>query len=107
MKHSDTVFKNPDELPPIHTIFDHLYGNSDVIKKDPIKVTEEHHEKDFVKILIFEKSGLYVYAYQIKVAKLIRQKVPQPLDIGVDSIADAHSAAWRESYKLFSANRTA
>ena len=105
-EHSDSnsVFENPEELPPIHTIFDHPFRFSDAIK-DPIKATEEHHGKDFVKISIFEKSGLFFYAYQIKVAKLIRQKVPQSLDEGLDSIADAISAAWREIISICSENR--
>jgi hypothetical protein len=92
-----------EELPPISTIFNRAVISN--VQKEPVKIIEEHHENDFVKISIFEKSGRFVYDYQFKIAKLIRQKISLPLDVGNGSINDAQSAAWNEIIKICSENR--
>jgi hypothetical protein len=86
-----TVFRRPT-----------LEGSINQIKK-----IEEYHKKDFIRIFIFKRleSGQFVYGYQLKVAKLVRQKAPFPGDVGQDSLDAAQTAAWTEIIKICSENR--
>jgi hypothetical protein len=47
------------------------WGN---IRNTPVKVIEESHDDNFVKIFIYEIDGCFYYGYQIKVGKTICQK---------------------------------
>jgi hypothetical protein len=47
------------------------WGN---IRNTPVKVIEESHDDNFVKIFIYEIGGRFYYGYQIKAGKMLKQK---------------------------------
>jgi hypothetical protein len=54
-----------------------IFGN---LTGDPSSTVEEKRGEHFIKIFIYENGGGYVYGYQVKVGKLIRQKVANIAD---------------------------
>lgn len=60
------------EAPPIQTALNNTaYG---VIKGEPVKVIEESHKKNYIKIYIYEISGQFYYTFRLKVDRIVRQK---------------------------------
>jgi hypothetical protein len=90
------------EIPEYARPYCDSWGN---IKKEPVKVLEEHHDKDFIKILIYQTETGFFFGYQLKLKKLILQKQANIKDIPLEGEAVAVKAARKELTAIASENR--
>lgn len=88
-------------LPPVLP----AVANSEIIKTKPIKIIEENHKKNYVKISIYEISGGFYFGYQLKVDRIVRQKCPTMNDTARTSAEEARLAARDEIKDLCGHNR--
>jgi len=78
---------------------------SERIETEPIKIVEENHKKNYVRIFIYEVSNSFFYGYQLKVNRIIRQKKPTWADVPWMSIEAARLAAKAEIIKICKNNK--
>jgi hypothetical protein len=74
------IFTSPQVMPPEGEAPDYdQWGN---IKTDPIKVVEETHGKNFIKIFIYTAPGgnAWFFGFQLKIEKVVRQKLANIAD---------------------------
>jgi len=67
-----------------------------VITTEPIKIIDENHRKNHIKVSVYEMSGLFYFGYQLKVSRTIRQKIANINDTPYSSINTAIMAARKE-----------
>jgi hypothetical protein len=70
-----------------------IWGN---IQKEPVKILEEAHGPNFVKVFIFYTEQGFFYGYQIKLEKLILQKKANINDIPLQAEREALNTARNE-----------
>ena len=78
------------------------WGN---LKGEPIRIVEEHHGDNFIRIYIHEANGLFAYGFQLKMGTVIRQT---PANIGGAIFASekmARIAASKEVEAVCSSNK--
>ena len=91
------------EAPPVLSALGQAaYG---AIKAEPVKVIEESHKKNYVKISIYEVAGAYYYGYRLKVDRIIRQKAANINDKPLESAESARIAARAEILNICSHSR--
>jgi hypothetical protein len=78
------------------------WGN---IKKEPLKVLEETHGQDFIKIFVYQIETGFFFGYQLKLKKLIIQKQANIKDTPLEGEGPAIKAARKELTDLASENR--
>jgi hypothetical protein len=78
-----------------HNIFGNLTGA-------PIASIEENRGDNFAKIFLYEDAGGYIYGYQAKIGKVIRQKSANIADERFHTREAARTAAEKEIEKLCS-----
>jgi hypothetical protein len=108
---------NPDEAPgtdaespPVLSVLDNprppeganAFG---AILSDPVKTIIENHNKDFVRIYLYEFSGAYHFGYQLKVGRIIRQKLANIADPPLESAEAARMAARDEIKQICGSSR--
>jgi hypothetical protein len=76
------------------------------IRCPPEKVIEERHGNNFIKVLIYEHNGGFLYGYQIKIAGMIRQKAANVNDRIRGSSEAAFTDACKEIQNLCMAKRS-
>jgi hypothetical protein len=70
-----------------------IWGN---IQKEPVKVLEETHDPNFVKVFIFCTEQGFFYGYQLKFDKLVLQKKANINDVPLQSEKEALNTARSE-----------
>ena len=66
------------------------WGN---LKITPIKTIEENHAGNFIKIFVYEYNQMYYFSFQLKIEKLIRQRLANIDNPPMQSIEKALQAA--------------
>lgn len=91
------------EAPPVLSALGrNAYG---AIKAEPVKVIEECHKKNYVKVSIYEVAGAYYYGYRLKVDRIIRQKAANLNDKPLESAESARIAARAEILNICAHSR--
>ena len=70
------------------------------INSKPVKIIEEAHKKNYVKIFIYEVSGSFFYGYQLRVDRIIRQKKANSNETPLSSTEAARIAARDEIKRI-------
>ena len=76
-------------------------------QRTQIKTYRENHKNNFVEITIYKDKERFAFAYKIKVAKIIRQKIPHENDFTAETEYEAVHTAKTEIKKQCSHNREA
>ena len=76
-------------------------------QKTQTKTYYENHKNNFIEITIYKDGLRFAYAYKIKIAKIIRQKIPHKNDFTAETEHEAAHAAKMEIQKHCSRNREA
>ena len=66
------------------------WGN---LKAEPVKIIEENHGDNFIKIFLYEYSGSFFFGFQLKIEKVIRQKKANVADLPLKGPDAARTAA--------------
>jgi hypothetical protein len=90
------------EIPEYARSFCDSGGN---IKKEPLKILEESHGPDFIKIFVYHTETGFFFGYQLKLKKLILQKQANIKDTPMEGEMAAIKAARKELTALASENR--
>ena len=48
-----------------------IWGN---LRGEPVKIIDENHEDNFIKIMVYKAGDLYTYGFQLKVGTIVQQK---------------------------------
>jgi len=91
------------EMPTASGIYDR-WGNFRIA---PEKTIEEIHDGNFVRVFFYQDDNKYFFGYQIKIEKMIKQKVANKNDKSYDSIEAARVNACRTIQNICTANRGA
>jgi hypothetical protein len=100
-----------DEAPPVISTVNipeplraycNKWGNLTV---NPIKVIEENHGHNFIKVLIYAVDGKYYYGYNLKLSKVILQKQAKIQDSPLGTDTAAWDTARSELLQLASARK--
>jgi hypothetical protein len=90
------------EIPEYARSFCDSWGN---IKKEPLKVLEESHGPDFIKIFVYQTEKGFFFGYQLKLKKLILQKQASIKDTPLEGKTEAVKAAREQIKTLVTENR--
>jgi hypothetical protein len=83
-----------EEIPPeTMPAYCDKWGN---IRKEPERIIKENHGPNFIKIFIYEHTGLFFFGYQIRIEKLIRQKTGNIKNAGFETMEAARMGAREE-----------
>jgi hypothetical protein len=66
------------------------WGN---FQNEPVKIIEENHGGNFIKIIIYKYETGFYYGFQLKLDKVIRQKIANIKDTPIDTEEKARRAA--------------
>jgi hypothetical protein len=78
------------------------WGN---IKTPPTKTWEETHGENFIKIFVYAYGGGYLYGYQAKVEKMVRQRRPNIGQTPLQSVEAAYYTARKDIIDICCKNR--
>jgi hypothetical protein len=99
------------ESPPVLSVLDNpppLEGETNAfgaITLDPMRTIVESHNKNFVRIFLYECAGRFYYGFQLKIDRIIRQKRANVADISYDEAEDARLAARNEILGICDSSR--
>ncbi|MDR0835263.1 MAG: hypothetical protein LBN11_01610 [Tannerella sp.] len=79
------------------------WGN---LRTNPVKLIEEVHDGNFIRVQIFENNGSFLYGYQLKLGGVIKQKMANVNDLSFKNIDDARLSACSEIKEIGTANRS-
>jgi hypothetical protein len=99
------------EAPPVLSVLDNpppLEGETNAfgtITLEPVRTIIESHNKNFVKIFIYECAGRFYFGYQLKVDRIIRQKKANVADPSFNKAEAARMAARDEIKSICGSSR--
>lgn len=79
-----------------------IWGN---LRIDPVRIIEERHGEDHIKISIYRYADTFIYGYELKVGSMIRQKLANIEDTGYKNSEVAGIYAGREIETLCNTNK--
>ena len=92
------------ETPPEPETGDYdAWGN---LRLEPVNVVQEAHGENVIRIFIYEYNGAFYFSFQIKIEKLVRQKMANVKDMPHTSIERARGAAREMIIGICKENRT-
>jgi hypothetical protein len=78
------------------------WGN---LRGDPVRIIEEAHGDNFVKVFIYQSGDLYAYGFQLKVGTVIRQRAANIGGAVFKTEGAAREAAGKEVEAICATNK--